>query len=106
MTAREEPIHTALTRPVLVFGAERELALVVGGFGVILALAGNFRPLPLGLALFLLFVVLPLLRVAAKHDASLSRVYVRHVRYQSYYPALAHPAAPTLPQLPFHRGLY
>jgi len=31
---------------------------------------------------------------AAKHDPQLSRVYVRHIRYQEYYPARAGVQAP------------
>ena len=31
---------------------------------------------------------------AAKHDPQLSRVYVRHIRYQDYYPARADVHAP------------
>jgi type IV secretory pathway TrbD component len=31
---------------------------------------------------------------AAKYDPRLSRIYVRHVRYQSYYPARPAIAAP------------
>lgn len=106
MSPGEEPIHAALTRPILVFGAERELALITVGLAVLLSLAGGFRPLPLGLALILLFGVLPMLRLAAKHDVQLSRVYVRHIRYQSFYPAAAHPDAPPSALFPFHQGLY
>jgi type IV secretion system protein VirB3 len=82
---RRAPIHPSLTRPLLLGGAERELVLIFGvGFhwvsltiATLLATAGHWA-----------------LTRAAKYDPRLSRIYVRHVRYQSYHPARPPIAAP------------
>jgi type IV secretory pathway TrbD component len=91
-------IHQALTRPVLLGGAERRLAilnwLIVAAliFGVglhlytILGTAGHWA-----------------LRQAAKFDAQLSEIYIRHLHYQRYYPpraAITAPPAPVHPAVP------
>ena len=86
-------IHQALVRPVLLAGAERPLAianwvtaaaLILGPgqwytavVGAVLATAGHW-----------------LLVQLAKIDPELSRVYIRHIRYQDYYPPRASIFAP------------
>jgi type IV secretory pathway TrbD component len=97
--ARLNIIHQSLVRPVLLAGAERPLAignwiaaaaLILGGgrwytaaLGVLLATGGHWA-----------------LVQAAKVDPHLSRVYVRHFRYdQDCYPARASIGAPTPPRI-------
>jgi len=40
------------------------------------------------------------LRRAAGHDPQLSRIYLRHIRYQDFYPAQAAVQAPPAPVFP------
>ena len=42
-------------------------------------------PVIMGLGLLLWLVVIALLRLMAKADPELSKVYLRHVKYQEYY---------------------
>lgn len=83
---RRIPIHQSLLRPALILGAERDLLLCsgllallvgVGGFTLYSALAG-----------FLFWVAASfVLRRMAKHDPVMSKVWLRHVRQQEFYPA-------------------
>ena len=103
-------IHQSLVRPVLLAGAERPLAianwitaaaLILGAgqwytaaLGALLATAGHWA-----------------LVQAAKIDPQLSRVYVRHWRYeQDCYPARASVWAPApsrvRPTVPTPRGMW
>jgi type IV secretory pathway TrbD component len=102
-------IHPSLVRPVLLAGAERQLAianwitaaaLILGGgqwytvaLGALLATGGH-----------------ALLVQLAKIDPELSQVYLRHIRYrQDRYPARAaiwaRPFARTRPTVPLPREL-
>ena len=77
-------IHRALSRPTLLFGADRELVLVTGLLAVILV----FVVLTVVSALLgavIWIVVVGLLRMMAKADPFLRHVYVRHIKYRSYY---------------------
>ena len=65
----------------------------VKGFGVFLFGVG-FHWVSLTLATLLATAGHWALTRAAKYDPRLSRIYVRHVRYQSYYPARPPIAAP------------
>jgi type IV secretory pathway TrbD component len=98
-------IHQALTRPVLLGGAERRLAIL--NWLIVAALIFG-----VGLHLYTVAIATVLgtaghwaLRQAAKFDAQLSEVYIRHLHYQRYYPPRAaitaqpapvHPAVPRL----------
>src|SRR5438552_2092172 len=86
---RRAPIHLALTRPLLLAGAERELVLVNGTIIAALIFGVGFHWASLTVAILLATVGHWGLTRAAKHDPQLSRVYVRHIRYQEYYPARA-----------------
>jgi type IV secretion system protein VirB3 len=87
---RRTPFHRALHRPNLILGGERELvlftALLAGGLAVS---AQNTVAATVGAAVW--FCVIALLRMMAKADPRLSRVYLRHLRYQAYYPARSRP---------------
>jgi len=84
---RRAPIHPSLTRPLLLGGAERELVLVNGTLIAALVVGVGFHWVSLTIASLLATVGHWALTRAAKYDAQLSRIYVRHVRYQPYYPA-------------------
>ena len=91
---RRAPIHLSLTRPLLLAGAERELVLVNGTLIAALIFGVGFHWTSLTMAILLATVGRWGLTRAAKHDPQLSRVYVRHIRYQEYYPARAAVQAP------------
>src|SRR5438874_9256322 len=91
---RRAPIHLSLTRPLLLAGAERELVLVNGTIIAALVFGVGFHWASLTMAILLGTVGHWGLTRAAKHDPQLSRVYVRHIRYQEYYPARAAVQAP------------
>ena len=83
---RRASIHSSLTRPLLLGGAERELVLVHGTMIAALIFGVGFHWVSLTIAGLLATVGHWALTRAAKYDPRLSRIYVRHVRYQPYYP--------------------
>jgi len=87
-------IHQSFLQPLLIVGAERELLLAtaLGATALIFSL-GNVILACCGAALWLL--ALPLLQLLAKNDPQMSRCYLRHVRYATYFPRLAHFSAMT-----------
>lgn len=91
---RRAPIHPSLTRPLLLGGAERELVLMNGTIIAALIFGVGFHWVSLTIATLLATAGHWALTRAAKYDPRLSRIYVRHVRYQSYYPARPPIAAP------------
>jgi type IV secretion system protein VirB3 len=85
---RQVPIHRAMHRPSLILGAERELALLTGLVALVLiVVALSVLSAILGIVLWL--VGIAILRQMGKADPLMSRVYLRHLRYQAYYPAHA-----------------
>ena len=99
---RTVPIHRALTRPLLLAGADRELALANGVVVAALLFGIGLSWYTVGVSTALLVIGHWGLVLLAKHDADLRRVYVRHVGLASYYPAaprerrrapLVHPSA-------------
>ena len=91
---RRAAIHPSLTRPLLLGGAERELVLVNGTIIGALIFGVGFHWVSLTIAGLLATVGHWALIRAAKYDPQLSRIYVRHVRHQPYYPARALTDAP------------
>jgi type IV secretory pathway TrbD component len=87
--ARRTSIHMSLTRPLLLGGAERELVLLNGTAIAALIFGVGFHWASMTVAVLLATVGHWALTRAAKHDPQMSRIYVRHVRYQEYYPACA-----------------
>jgi type IV secretion system protein VirB3 len=85
------PLHRVLHRPHLFLGGERELvmftALVCAGFAI-----SSQTVWAAGLALIVWGVCIGFFRQMAKADPFLSRVYLRHLKYQSYYPPRSRPA--------------
>ncbi|WP_315927404.1 conjugal transfer protein TrbD [Mesorhizobium sp. SP-1A] len=83
-------IHRALSRPNLLMGADRELVLVTGLGAVILI----FVVLTIYSALFGIAVwitIVGALRMMAKSDPLMRKVYVRHISYRPYYKATTSP---------------
>jgi type IV secretion system protein VirB3 len=77
-------IHRALSRPTLLFGADRELVLVTGLLAVILVFVVlTMVSAILGAVIWI--VVVGILRMMAKADPFLRHVYVRHIKYRTYY---------------------
>ncbi|OOZ38229.1 conjugal transfer protein TrbD [Solemya pervernicosa gill symbiont] len=84
------PIHRAMNRPNLLIGGERELVLVSGLMSATLAFAGSSIATIIAGAL-LWFGFLSMLRMMANKDPFMSKVYLRHIKYQSFYPARSTP---------------
>lgn len=83
-------IHRALSRPNLLMGADRELVLIAGLAAVILI----FVVLTVYSALFgmaVWIVIVGILRMMAKADPMMRKVYIRHVSYKPTYKATTSP---------------
>ena len=77
-------IHRALSRPNLLFGADRELVLVTGLMtAILLFVVLTVASTILGLVLWL--GIIALLRMMARQDPLMRRVYGRHIRYRNVY---------------------
>lgn len=94
---RQVSIRQSLIRPMELMGGERELVLISGilSVGLGFAMMGSFG-ITIGgvtgsvLYIILMFVVLRM----GKSDLQLSRVFSRHLKYRSYYPARGRFTAP------------
>lgn len=87
---RRNRIHRALSRPNLLMGADRELVLITGLAAIILI----FVVLTVYSALFgiaVWIIVVAALRMMAKADPMMRRVYLRHIAYKSAYRATSTP---------------
>ena len=77
-------IHRALSRPNLLMGADRELVLVTGLASIILIFVVlTWVSALFGLAVWT--VIVGLLRMMAKADPQMRRVYLRHITYRPHY---------------------
>lgn len=96
------PLHPSLVRPILLGGAERELVLINAIVIAALLLGIGPHPLTLAIAVFLGTAGHSAMVLAARFDPQMLRVYSRHIRYRTYYPARALYGAP-MPQVhPFN----
>jgi type IV secretory pathway TrbD component len=91
---RVSAIHQSLTQPILLAGAERPLAIANWITAAALVFGGGLHWYTIAMGTLLLTVGHWALVQAAKFDPQLSRVYVRHVHHQDYYPARASVTAP------------
>lgn len=91
---RVSTIHQSLTRPILLAGAERQLAIANWITAAALILGCGLHWYTVAMGILLVTVGHWALVQAAKFDSQLSQVYVRHIRYQDYYPARAAIFAP------------
>lgn len=89
---RRIPIHQATNRYNLLWGGDRELVLSTGLLAFTLVFVSASSPsleaLPgIGFGVLAWLAGLALLRMMAKADPLMRRVYMRHIRYYAYYPA-------------------
>ena len=78
------PIHRALSRPSLLIGADRELVLLTGlAAAILIFVVLTWYAALIGTLLW--FVVLAALRMMAKADPMMRRIYLRHIRYRAIY---------------------
>lgn len=87
--ARTVSLHRALTRPLLLAGAERMLVILNGTLIAVLVMGVGLTTITLTIAALLATVGFWGLRMAAHHDPQLSAVFARHQRYQTIYLAQA-----------------
>lgn len=84
------PIHSAVNRPNLFMGGDRELVMFTALMAVALIFAAQeWFAFVFGVVLW--SVALYLLRLMAKNDPQLRHVYLRHRRYKAFYPARSTP---------------
>ncbi|WP_454659214.1 conjugal transfer protein TrbD [Bosea beijingensis] len=77
-------IHRALSRPNLLLGADRELVLLTGlAAAILIFVVLTWYAALLGVAIWIFAV--GLLRMMAKADPMMRRVYVRHITYRPHY---------------------
>lgn len=77
-------IHRALSRPNLLMGADRELVLLTGLAAVILVFVVlTWFSTLIGIAVWI--AVIGALRMMAKADPMMRRVYARHIGYRPHY---------------------
>ena len=92
---RATPLHRALHRANLLLGGERELvlitAIVCGGLAVS---ALNLVASAIGGGVWM--IAIAFLRMMAKADPQMSRIYLRQLRYRAYYPPRSRPARGSL----------
>ena len=84
--AREIVIHQSANRPHLLLGADRELVLFAALLSAMLVFAlVTWWGIIAGIVLW--FLAVAVLSRMGKADPLLRHVYLRHVRYQAFYPA-------------------
>ena len=83
---RKIDVHLALTRPLLLMGCEREALLISATIAATLVFViGQIAFAVLGI-IFWVAAVAALQRMA-KADFQMLKVYLRHARYKTFYPA-------------------
>ncbi|MBB3747167.1 type IV secretion system protein VirB3 [Rhizobium sp. BK591] len=83
-------VHRALSRPNLLIGADRELVLLTALAAIILIFVVlTWYAALFGTAIWLIAVAT--LRMMAKADPLMRRVYVRHISYKAFYRATSSP---------------
>lgn len=83
-------IHRALSRPNLIMGADRELVLLSGlAAAILIFVVLTWYAAMFGVAIWL--VAVAVLRMMAKADPLMRRVYARHISYKSRYRATSTP---------------
>ena len=83
---REIVIHQSANRPHLLLGGDRELVLFAALLSAMLVFAlVTWWGILAGIALW--FLAVAAFSRMGKADPLLRQVYLRHIRYQSFYPA-------------------
>ena len=84
--SREVVIHQSANRPNQILGGDRELVLIAILTAVSLAFSlGTWWGI--GLSVGFWIVAVAVLQRMGKADPLLRHVYLRHIRYRSFYPA-------------------
>lgn len=84
----EIPFYTSLNKPILVMGAERELMMTTALISLtMIFVALTFTSAVIGTVVWL--VVSWALRSMGKKDPMMSKIYLKHIKYKKFYPALA-----------------
>jgi type IV secretion system protein VirB3 len=82
--------HSALNKPYLLLGGERELMLMVGLFSALMIfIAMTWQTFIIGIALWVTLSML--LRMMAKADPLMSKIYLRQLKYKDFYAAHSSP---------------
>jgi len=83
-------VHAALNKPNLLLGAERELMLIVGMLSALMIfIAMTWQTFIIGVALWAILSML--LRMMAKADSLMSKIYLRQLKYKDFYMAHSSP---------------
>jgi len=83
-------VHSALNKPNLLLGGERELMLIVGLFAAVMVfIAMTWQTFILGVTIWIILSML--LRMMAKADPMMSKVYLRQLKYRDFYIAHSTP---------------
>ena len=86
--SRTLPIHQSLHRHAHIMGAERELVMVSGLIALLVGVGGLTAISVVSAVVFWIIAVFALRRMA-KADPIMSRVWLRHIKQQEFYPAKA-----------------
>ncbi|APA53396.1 VirB3 family type IV secretion system protein [Campylobacter coli] len=77
-------IYSALNKPNLIFGADRELILMLGIVSFALIFTGaTLLTSIVGITLF--FICSILLRLMAKSDPLMRQIFIRQIKYKKFY---------------------
>jgi type IV secretion system protein VirB3 len=83
---RKIDVHLSLTRPLLMMGCEREPLIISALLAVTMVFM--LRSLVLAIVGVAFWVIsVGVLQRMSKSDSQLSKIYLRHIKYRSYYPA-------------------
>lgn len=83
-------IYSALNKPNLIFGADRELILVTGVIGFALIFTG-LTLVTTFLGFFLIMFCSFFLRLMAKSDPLMRFIFMRQLKYKNFYIARSTP---------------
>lgn len=90
MGLRETPIRRSLNRSAQLFGAEREWVVISGLMAATLIILSFSVPIVL-IGVSMWAICIACLRMMAKADPLMSKVYRKHVKYQLFYVAKSRP---------------
>jgi len=86
------PIYQAINKPVLYFGAERSLVIMLGAMsGMLMWMGGTWFTFFVGLVIW--FIGIYYLREMAKKDPIMSIVFRKYQYYKTFYPGYTTPFA-------------
>ncbi|HXC24741.1 MAG TPA: VirB3 family type IV secretion system protein [Gemmatimonadaceae bacterium] len=85
--ATHHPIHAALYRPVLFLGVEQPVAILEATLVFALVVGVGFHLMTIAVAAMIISVIHPTMTWITAHDAEITRVYLRSIGSQDYYPA-------------------